>query len=88
MYKDQDNIDYNLNILNENESNDIAIDIALYLIHEYMGHKKFSHSEEAIDSPKKIRFCFQILDLKSTNLKDNYFEKIFIYKIMKIVNIF
>lgn len=54
LYKDQDNIDYNLNILNENESNDIAIDIALYLIHEYMGHKKFSHSEEAIDSPKKI----------------------------------
>ena len=34
-------------------------------------------------APKKIRFCFQILDLKSTNLKDNYFEKIFIYVITK-----
>ena len=51
----------------ENESDEIAIKIVLYLIHEYTGHTKFRLSEKGIDnlSPKKfINKYNQIIELK------------------------
>ena len=53
------NINYNtadnkINNINENELDDIAILISLYLMHEYMGHSKFNLSEKYENSPKKI----------------------------------
>ena len=40
--------------LKEEEKDDIAMDIVIYLIHEVFGHKKFAFSENGINSPKKV----------------------------------
>ncbi len=48
-------INYNFDTsLNEEEKDDIAMDIVIYLIHEVFGHKKFAFSENGINSPKKV----------------------------------
>ena len=55
--KSRKKINYNLkdnNNLKEYKKDNIAIKIVLYLLHEYMGHKKFSFTENGEDSPKKI----------------------------------
>ena len=55
--KSRKKINYNLkdnNNLKEYKKDNIAIKIVLYLLHEYMGHKKFSFTENGEDSQKKI----------------------------------
>ena len=52
-------IDYNkpptyFKELTEDDMNDIALDIALELIHEIMRHKKNALVEPGMESPKKI----------------------------------
>ena len=62
-------IDYNSNKTGktEEESDEIAINIVLYLLHEFLGHKKFHHSEEGYVSPKKIVKNNSIIELKHVN---------------------
>ena len=71
-------IDYNSSSQNisENESNEIAMNIILYLFHEYMGHKKFHNSDESNNiSPKKIVRNNQLIELKHENEFKNKDEK-------------
>ena len=60
------NIDFNsINPnISEKESNDIAMNIVLYLFHEFMGHKKFHNSENGTLSPQKIVRNNQLIELK------------------------
>jgi hypothetical protein len=71
-------IDYNSSSQNisESESNEIAMNIILYLFHEYMGHKKFHNSDESNNiSPKKIVRNNQLIELKHENEFKNKDEK-------------
>ena len=63
------NIDYNSNNQNisENDSDDISMNIVLYLFHEFLGHKKFHNSEKGTLSPKKIAKDNKLFKLKSEN---------------------
>ena len=48
-------INYNIDTsLKDEEKDDIAMNIVIYLIHEAFGHKKFAFSENGINSPKKV----------------------------------
>ena len=73
IFKDIKKKKYDLNYnkvdndFDENESDEIAIKIALYLIHEYTGHSKFRLSEKGIHnlSPKKfINKNNQVIEFK------------------------
>ena len=62
-------IDYNkpptyFKELTEDDMNDIALDIALELIHEIMGHKKNALVEPGMESPKKIVNKDELIELK------------------------
>ena len=59
-------IDYNSKTLDisQNDSNEIAMNIVLFLFHEFMGHKKFHNSESKKDSPIKIVRNNKIIHLK------------------------
>ena len=59
-------IDYNSKTLDisQNDSNEIAMNIVLFLFHEFMGHKKFHNSEAKSDSPIKIIRNNKIIELK------------------------
>ena len=59
-------IDYNLdtNKISESESDEIAMNIVIYLLHEYLGHKKFHYSEKYCYSPQKIVKNHKLVDLK------------------------
>ena len=59
-------IDYNSKTLDisQNDSNEIAMNIVLFLFHEFMGHKKFRNSEAKSDSPIKIIRNNKIIELK------------------------
>ena len=63
------NIDYNSNNQNisENDSDDISMNIVLYLFHEFLGHKKFHNSEKGTLSPKKNAKDNKLFKLKSEN---------------------
>ena len=50
--------------ITENDMDDIAVDIALELIHEIMGHKKNELVEVGNQSPKKILLKKEIIELK------------------------
>jgi len=62
-------IDYNLNSQNisESESNVIAMNIILYLLHEFMGHKQLDNSDESRNN--------QLIELKHENEFKNEYEK-------------
>ena len=62
-------IDYNSNSQNitERESNEIAMNIILYLLHEFMGHKKLDNSDEIRNN--------QLIELKHENEFKNKNEK-------------
>jgi len=67
-------IDFNSKTLDisQNDSNEIAMNIVLFLFHEYMGHKKFHNSETKSDSPIKIIRNNKIIQLKyELNFKRN-----------------
>ena len=59
-------IDFNSKALDisQNDSNEIAMNIVLFLFHEFMGHKKFHNSEANNDSPIKIVRNNKIIKLK------------------------
>ena len=59
-------IDFNSKALDisQNDSNEIAMNIVLFLFHEFMGHKKFRNSEANSDSPIKIVRNNKIIKLK------------------------
>ena len=59
-------IDFNSKALgiSQNDSNEIAMNIVLFLFHEFMGHKKFRNSEANNDSPIKIVRNNKIIKLK------------------------
>ena len=42
------------NVITENQKDDIAMSIFLFLIHEASGHKKYARCEKGYNSPKKI----------------------------------
>ena len=69
MYDKKNDIDYNSDnlILTNNEINDIAMNIILLLFHEFMGHKKFSLSQNPGTSPKKIIKNKKLIELKHKN---------------------
>ena len=46
--------DKDISLIDESKEDDVAMDIAIYLIHESYGHKKFSFAENGIQSPKKM----------------------------------
>lgn len=50
--------------ISDKESDEIAMNIVLYLLHEYMGHKKFYSSDNGITSPKKIVRKNKLIELK------------------------
>ena len=64
--KELKDIDYNSNDENisDEDSDEIAINIVLYMFHEYLGHKKFHHSDKGTLSPKKIIRNKKIMELK------------------------
>ena len=67
LSKDKFNkIDYNLDVekISESESDEIAMNIVIYLLHEYLGHKKFHYSEKDCHSPKKIVRNHKLVNLK------------------------
>lgn len=67
-------IDFNSKTLDisQNDSNEIAMNIVLFLFHEFMGHKKFHNSETKSDSPIKIIRNNKIIQLKyELNFKRN-----------------
>ena len=82
-------IDYNSNNnqnISEEESDEIAMNIVLYLFHEFLGHKKFHSSEEGNDSPKKIVKKNKLITLKNQsdfNINDKNSEFILISSIDK-----
>ena len=82
-------IDYNSNDnknITEDESDEIAMNIILYIFHEYLGHKKFHNSEEGTDSPKKIVKNNKLIKLKNEhefNKNDKNSEFILIYDYFK-----
>ena len=59
-------IDFNSKTLDisQNDSNEIAMNIVLFLFHEFMGHKKFHNSETKNDSHIKIVRNNKIIQLK------------------------
>lgn len=59
-------IDFNSQTLNisENDANEIAMTIVLFLFHEFMGHKKFRNSVNKNSSPIKILRNNKIIQLK------------------------
>ena len=59
-------IDFNSKTLNisQNEANEIAMTIVLFLFHEFMGHKKFHNSVNKDSSPIKIVGNNKIIQLK------------------------
>ena len=67
------NIDYNSPINGDNEKyDDIAMKIVLFLLHEYLGHKKFSNATKSSDSPIKIvNENNKLIELKH---RDDYIE--------------
>ena len=69
LYDKNNDIDYNSDslILTNNEINDIAMNIILLLFHEFMGHKKFSLSQNPGTSPKKIIKNKKLIELKHKN---------------------
>ena len=73
LNKELKDIDYNSNSQNisGNDSDEIAMNIVIFLFHEYLGHKKFHNSEDGSCSPKKIVRNNQLIELKYENL----FEK-------------
>ena len=46
--------DKDISLIDESNDDEVAMDIAIYLIHEFLGYKKFSFNENGIQSPKKI----------------------------------
>ncbi len=82
-------IDYNSNKnenISEEESDEIAMNIVLYLFHEFLGHKKFHSSEGGNDSPKKIVKKNKLVTLKNEsdfNINDKNSEFILILSINK-----
>ena len=46
--------DKDISLIDESKDDEVAMDIAIYLIHESFGHKKFSFTENGIQSPKKM----------------------------------
>lgn len=73
LNKELKDIDYNSNSQNISgkDSDEIAMNIVIFLFHEYLGHKKFHISEDGSCSPKKIVRNNQLIELKYENL----FEK-------------
>lgn len=69
IYDNKSDIDYNSDNLKltNNEINDISMNIVLLLFHEFMGHKKFSFSQNTGSSPKKILKNKKIIELKQKN---------------------
>ena len=64
--KELKDIDYDLNDkkISEKDSDEIAINIVLYIFHEYLLNKKFLHSDKGTLSPKKIIRNKKIMELK------------------------
>ena len=60
------NIDFNSKNpgVSQNDANEIAMNIVLFLFHEFMGHKKFHNSETGKDSPQKIVINNKLIQLK------------------------
>ena len=89
--ENNNNIDFDYNSNNnqnisEEESDEIAMNIVLYLFHEFLGHKKFHSSEEGNDSPKKIVKKNKLITLKNQsdfNINDKSSEFILISSIDK-----
>lgn len=46
--------DKDISLIDESKDDDVAMDIAIYLIHESFGHKKFAFTENGVQSPKKM----------------------------------
>ena len=53
LENDKNNIIYDKNVYDEIYSNEIAMNLVIALLHEYIGYKKFSYSSDS-NSPKKI----------------------------------
>ena len=64
---DLNNINNNIENLKvpENEMDNIAMNIVIFLFHEYLGHKKFSFSEDEAIEPKNIVKNNQLITLKN-----------------------
>ena len=60
------NIDFNSKNpgVSQNDANEIAMNIVLFLFHEFMDHKKFHNSETRKDSPQKIVINNKLIQLK------------------------
>ena len=68
------NIDFNSKSfkISQNDANEIAMNIVLFLFHEFMGHKKFHNSSNQESSPIKIVRNNKIIQLKyELDLKKN-----------------
>lgn len=69
LFDTKNDIDYNSDNpgLSNEQMDEIAMNITLLLFHEFLGHKKFSNSQNPGSSPKKIIKNKKIIELKHKN---------------------